>query len=309
MRKVALLINRGARLNRHRSFLAELPAFLRSRGLDPVLSTALDGKVAFPEQAERFVQDAIEKNGVDTLVAVGGDGTANLLAFGIAAHERGREICMGAIGTGSSNDFHKPYTTMIRGIPYRLDFDHKIETDLFQVETGEGCYGFLNGFGIGFVAEGNWRFNHASWLLRVLKRVNVTAAIAYAAVTQLFGVNATQIALQVDDTKSVELSVCNLNLVKNPHISGSFRYEKLVACDDGSLGLHWIGACSTASQLKIMVNLLRGRFIGQKGTHTDRASRVVLQGKEAFCFEVDGEVYRTRRAEVSLLPWRLQLAT
>src|SRR3990172_6041274 len=76
--------------------------------------------------AEAAVRTALLAGETD-FVAAGGDGTVNLLVQAImelGAQSLLGSVRLGAIGLGSSNDFHKPFRQdrLVRNVPVRLDF-------------------------------------------------------------------------------------------------------------------------------------------------------------------------------------------
>ena len=92
----------------------------------------------------RYVKEAGEA-GVDCVIAGGGDGTVNAVLSALVTHAgaaRLRRIKVGAVGLGSSNDFHKPFGTTLAGIPCRLDRhrlrDHDIGRLDYEDPQGNG---------------------------------------------------------------------------------------------------------------------------------------------------------------------------
>ena len=74
--------------------------------------------------------------GTRVFVAAGGDGTVHALAGAIVEARDGvplGDICLGAVGLGSSNDFHKPFERLRSGIPLRLDMDRATPRDLGRI--------------------------------------------------------------------------------------------------------------------------------------------------------------------------------
>ena len=80
------------------------------------------------------ISNAILK-GERKFIAAGGDGTINYLLNEILSNPSKTiidEIQIGAIGLGSSNDFHKPMysSRLINGIPCKVDFTNTEERDI-----------------------------------------------------------------------------------------------------------------------------------------------------------------------------------
>ena len=79
------------------------------------------------------------KRGERTFVAAGGDGTINFLLNQIMQMKQGdrEQLVMGAIGLGSSNDFHKPFSENNfenDKVPLKLNHKKATEHNVGQVD-------------------------------------------------------------------------------------------------------------------------------------------------------------------------------
>lgn len=248
-------------------------------------------------------------------VAAGGDGTVNLLVaslVNVASPADLARVAVGAVGLGSSNDFHKPFRDRLRGIPYRLEFGAAARRDLgvlrYTDPDGAAHRRFwINNASVGVTADGNHRFNAPGPLLRHLKRVSSGLGIAYAALSALLAHRPRRMRLQTDDGPIVTVSVSNLGVVKNPHFAGSLRYDSPFEPASGAFHVHLLEGQSRARLLSALLGLARGRFAGRPGSRSWRASKLMLQAAEPFPIEVDGEVVLARRACFALRPGCLRV--
>jgi len=265
-------------------------------------------------------------------VAAGGDGTVNLLANAIMALPeselseqeladggppggelaRRERIVLGAVGLGSSNDFHKPFDegATIEGMPVRIDFDGARDRDVIRIEYEEPDgpiatrYSLVNA-SVGVTAEANARFNAPNWFVRAARAVSVDAAISAAVLTTLATWTDVTCALSIDGKKPAMTSVTNLSVFKNAHFGGALCYDTPVAPDDGVLG---VGLCEGMSALETVAALSalrKGRFAGRPKTRTWKVRSVFVQGDRVFALETDGEVLQARSARFSVAPRRV----
>ena len=269
-----------------------------------------------PADARSRVAAAL-RDGEREFIAAGGDGTVSFLAdslLELAGRDTHGEIRMGAIGLGSSNDFHKPASRgeRIGGVPCRIAFPQAAPHDagLLQFEDADGgvCarHWVLNA-SIGLTAEGNLAFNRAGGFLSRLKLWSPALGIAYAAVRTGISFQPRTWSIAQDGGPAARERLANLGVVKNPHVSGSLRYDSPYEPGSGSFDIQICRATSRAGMFLTLARLLRGRFLGLPWTRTASGTRLEVAADSPFAVEIDGEVVQTRRACFSLQPRALRI--
>ncbi len=245
-------------------------------------------------------------NGETEFVAAGGDGTVNLilqqLIEQIPTSQRTR-IKLGAIGLGSSNDFHKPIKDQnrIKGVPVKIDFDSVRARDVGVLTFVDSenrrhhRYWLLNA-SVGITAEANRLFNSPDRLLSALKKYLTSTAILYAALHTIATYRNIDMRIRFGDQPEKQVRVTNLGLVKNPHFSGNFCYDSLYEPDSGCFYAHLCRDMNTPQILRTLWHLSHARFNELPGTHTFRLNQLHLQSDLPFAVEFDGEVIVTREA-------------
>ena len=265
-----------------------------------------------PNQARAWIEEALGR-GESRFVAAGGDGTVNLVLDTImkrAPADLLQRVCIGAVGLGSSNDFHKPIRRdrQLRGVPFRLDFNSTVAHDvcLLTSENGEPHHWIVNA-SIGLTAEANRFFNQPDRALRLLKDYSAGAAIAYAAAHTLALQRNRPMTLQVDCGPPLDSNVTNIGVVKNPNFSGSLSYRSPYEPDSGFFHVH---LCQGMSRLRVLLTLWRSSrraFSGLPLTRSWRAQRFVVEADAEFAVEFDGETLETRQASFSVLKGAIRI--
>jgi len=259
------------------------------------------------------------RQGERRFVAAGGDGTVNLLVNAIlelpegdpagAALSGNDHVALGAVGLGSSNDFHKPYgeSETVDGMPVHVDFEHPIDRDVIRVDYEEPDGGTATrhaviNASVGITAEANARFNDPGAFIRAARRLSVDTAITAAVMTTLLRWVDITCALSLDGGEVEMASVTNLGVFKNPHFGGTLCYDTPVSPDDGVMGIALCEGMSTLQAVAVLAALRRRRFTGWPKTRTWHAGSLSIQGDRTFALETDGEVVWARGARMSVAP-------
>jgi len=280
------------------------------------------------------LEDAVAysyRHGERRFIAAGGDGTVNAVLNALMrfAEKPGfAQTALGAIGIGSSNDFHKENRSPLSAaMPYRIDFTRVRAHDVGRIDAR--CAGtsvrryFLVNASLGVTAEGNALFNRESGLISWLKRIHPGAAIPWAALSAIFRHVNAEMVVSFDSNdgegaspvssggRRVRLS--NLSVMKNPNISGGLRAGVRVACDDGRLGVWMEEGLSRIALLKLFLSLATGKGPTSGGYASGGSSTVGMyrsvkvRGNAPFPLEYDGEVMFPSEAAFSIIPGALEV--
>ncbi len=256
------------------------------------------------------VRCALE-SGTRLFIAAGGDGTVSALADGLA---RGPvplgECALGAIGLGSSNDFHKPFARTVAGVPVRIQpSDDRRDVCVARYTAPDGrthtrC--FLISASVGVVAEANAFFNDGDAAQRWLRARWTGAAIVRAALHTI--ATYANVGARLRSVRGSEATaVTSLSVSKTRYVSGMFCYGESVAPDDGLLAAHLCEGMSRLEALRALADLARGRFEGRPKRRHWKAPRVALAAREPVALELDGEVVRASRVTFGVLKEQVRL--
>lgn len=251
------------------------------------------------------------------VVAAGGDGTVHhVLNFLLKRYSKKEveKITLGAVGLGSSNDFHKPFSSLnrIAGIPVTLDAYRAIRHDIIKVTyrmpagAVETRYFLLNA-SCGITARANWLFNHPDRLLRFLKKTCTALAILYAAIKTILTFKGVSVEYSAHGKPLRCGKISNIAFLKKPYCSGSFCYDSPYHPDDGRFWVHTCLEMPRLRLLKILARLARHRFMGTPGTESYETSQFVVKSNEPFALEMDGEVVQALEAHFAVVPRAIQV--
>jgi diacylglycerol kinase family enzyme len=257
------------------------------------------------------------EQGERRFVAAGGDGTVNLvvaLLLELATPDTRPELIVGAIGLGSSNDFHKPIQpdALVGRFPCRLDFERSVQHDV-------GCTQYVDehevarvkrwviNASVGTTARGNWLYNEAHGVVGIAKRCSATLGMIVAAIGALLRPAREVMTVTAEDGSIELIRVCNLGVVKNPHFTGCLYYDSPYHPDSGDFFVHLLVHSSPWRTLVTLARLARGKFVGRPGTRSWRSRWLALEAPRPFPVEGDGEIVLARRVVFLLEPRALQV--
>lgn len=300
-----VVLNPAARGGKGRTLWSQVAPAVRNQVIPRVVETDRDN------QWHTAVRLAVA-NGIRVFIAAGGDGTVNALGNALVNARNGHPLetfTLGAVGLGSSNDFHKPYATVVRGIPLKTNPDAPRRRDVclarYTEEDGsEHQRHFIISASLGVTAEANAFFNRGDRLQRWLKARWTGGAILYAALNTIATYHNIKASLYLGD-EQLDTAITNLSVLKTPYLSGSFRFDTPVAPDDGCFAVNLCAGLTRLGTLRTLVDLARGRFLGRPGRRHWRLARLSVETQRPVALELDGEVTMATRVTFEVLPERI----
>jgi diacylglycerol kinase (ATP) len=271
----------------------------------------LDGE----SRTRDFLAHAIV-HGESDFVAAGGDGTVNLLTNTVlsltSAAERSR-IRIGAIGLGSSNDFHKPFMT--NGgesvVHSRIDFANAAFRDVGCVAYRSGreiaTRYFLINASVGLAAEANAFFNTPDGILGLLKGMSTPAAIQYAALRTIAKYRNIEVEVADDLHSSRTVKLTHLSILKNLNFSGSLHWRGESVYDDGKFQVRMCRDMNRMQCVRMLTACAKGQADELPGVDAWQCNFLTISARTPFAVECDGEVIETTFAQFSILPRYLKV--
>jgi diacylglycerol kinase (ATP) len=281
-----LIVNPAAGRGGIRSVLPKVRAAFGARGIGMMFETSAPGEEE--ELATRAIRD-----GVTTIVAVGGDGTCGRIANVIL--RSGAECRLAVVPTGTGNDFAKTlgvnrYTAenvadlVVRGQATRID-----------VGLADGHY-FLNSCGFGFDAS----VLEASNRVRFLKG---DAVYIYSALGQLITYRGIEVS--ANGVPGVKRGPMLMVTVSNGRfLGGAFKIAPHASVLDGTLDACFISDGNVVERVKLFIGAMRGTHIAMPSVSAASIQQLALTFPSSPLMEMDGElrVARSRTVELQCVP-------
>jgi diacylglycerol kinase (ATP) len=254
------------------------------------------------EKSEKTILRLI-RQGERVFIAAGGDGGVNHLVNTIIAQKKElplSKFVIGALGLGSSNDFHKPFLEKVGKVPVRMNDTDPALRDVGEIVCRLGekersiC--FLVSASAGIVAEGNANFNRDGKVLNFLKKRSTDLAIFWTFFRTLRSFRNVPLTLVLDGRETFTLPVSYLAVSKTPYISGMIRFDEKVSRNDGRFMVKVLYDCTKWGQIRCLAKLTRGIEQGIPNLLTRFARTVEISAPHPFTLECDGETLETRHA-------------
>jgi diacylglycerol kinase family enzyme len=246
------------------------------------------------------------EEGVERVVAVGGDGTVNAVCHAMLSNRfPAHAMELGAVGLGSSNDFHKPARAIVSGIPLRIGVAERRDVGLATWEDESGRTRrrwFCVSGSIGLTARANVAYSRNTGFVAWLSKRSVDAAIALAAIQSLLVHTDVPARLCSSVASSGDVSLTNLSVMLTPYLAGVFRYDASILPGGGNFAVHLCEGLSRGAILRVMARLWRGRFGRTAGTSSWSAPHVSAALAAVDDLELDGELFRARSVRFELVP-------
>jgi diacylglycerol kinase (ATP) len=275
-RRKLLFIIHGARAEK--PALRHLVEWVRDKG------HTVDPRVTWePGDATRFARSAASRS-VDTVVAVGGDGTVNEVINGLD----GKTLPLGIIPLGTANDFARQ-----TGIPD--DPDHSMDVILRRkpvaIDTAE-----LNGRRFVNVSTGGVGAEATAETPLDAKESLGALAYAIAGVRKLTDLSPARMRFRA---KGFELTrdVLLFAVGNGRATGGGSLLTPNAMVTDGLLDVCIVEAMPLSHMAKLFLKMRKGEHIGEEGVHYLQVSSLSIVSERAVAVNVDGESLTATKLE------------
>lgn len=241
-----------------------------------------------PGDEERLAARAV-RDGVQTIVAVGGDGTCGRIANTIL---RSAAQCrLAVVPTGTGNDFAKTLGVSRYAPEQVADLVVRGEATRIDVGLADGFY-FLNSCGFGFDAS----VLEASNRVRFLKG---DAVYIYSALGQLFTYRGMEVS--ANGAPGVKRGRMLMVTVSNGrYLGGAFKIAPHASVFDGKLDACFFGDSNVVERVRLFVGAMRGTHIEMPSVSAASVQQLALTFATSPMMEMDGELRRAGSTTVEL---------
>ena len=265
-------------------------------------------QTAYPRHATEIAQRAVKEN-VDTIVAVGGDGTVNEVLNSIV----GTEVALGIIPTGTANDLaslcHIP-----KDLPQACEVIFERHLHCADVICVNGWY-YVTAGGLGLPCEVVSIANtikRQGTIGKLLRQILGSKVYILAVLCALFKKARRRTLLNIRCNGS-SLVVDSLSLMVNnqPFLGKNFLMSPAAINDDGMFDICLIENFKRRMQiLSILIKVITGRHIYSPSVKTWRAKELIVNAEEPLSFIGDGEIIQQgTQFSIQIIPRALRLLT
>lgn len=278
VRTAVLIFNPAAGKHRADALAERLSGRLRPRGFDtePRATTG-------PADATRIAREAAEQ-GVETVFALGGDGTLREAACGLI----GTDVSLGFLPTGTAN-----VMSLALGLPTGAERVAAIADRLEPVRVDVGRFGpepFL------MMASAGLDGAALEVVRPALKRRFGKLGVALAGLDAWWRYDYPPIRLEVDGKAREATLVVAANI---PYYGGSFRVAPDAALDDGKLDLVLFAGRGRRAALAFVRDVARGRHLERLDTEHVTTERARIVAPDRIAAQIDGDA-RAARAPIEI---------
>jgi len=258
-----------------------------------------------PRQAIHLAEQALA-DGYETVVAVGGDGTANEVLNGMMRYSKGERIgTMAAIPTGSGSDFAN-----MQGMPTQLDQacarlaqgkPHWVDVGIVTDSQGRSTY-FGNTVGIGFDGV----VTKEALGVRYLRGLALYLPVVLK--TVFVSMKPPHVVIEYDDQRLEQTSLM-ITVCIGRREGGGFIVAPNAKNDDGLFDVCVAGTLPKLQILGMIPHFMKGTHVDKEPVTMLRTDRLTVTSEDDLIAHMDGEILCTteHRLQFSILPRRLQV--
>ena len=246
-----------------------------------------------PGQATEFALEACDMH-ADTVLAIGGDGTALEVARGII----GQDIALGIIPAGTGNDFVKALgvpLSPVDALEYILSHPAQ-STDAGEI-NGEV---FLNEIGTGFDVS------VLDYAAKAKKTFRGILPYLYGVIMTMFRFHSISLTYAINGGENIITDAFVVSAANGVKIGGGIPIAPQAKVDDGKLDVTIVGKIKKTKLISRLIGLMQGKILSFPETKYYRAESITFTVPE-MRVNIDGEIVREKTVTARVLPGALKI--
>lgn len=263
----------------------------------------------FSLHAIEITRDAL-KQGYDTVVAVGGDGTLNEVVNGFFENDQmiNPEARLGVISCGTGGDFvrtaglAKNVKTACQTIAQGRT--RKIDLGLASFKDHQGndvAKYFINVAGFGIDGEIVYRVNHTS------KAFGGFLSFLWGTLAAIASFQPHEIRLEIDGAIRFNGKATVIAVGNGKYIGGGMKIVPMAELDTGYFDVVVVDNMSKFELIKNLPRIYSGSHIDDPRVYCMRGKRIKANSPERVLVDIEGEQPGTLDIEISILPGIMKL--
>ncbi|MFD2368929.1 diacylglycerol/lipid kinase family protein [Brevibacillus sp. GCM10020057] len=296
---LGFVVNPAAGNGKGKKVWNKLERILRQQGaVFQVRETSGEG------EAQMLAIELIEKEGVNKIVAVGGDGTVSEVVNGIQQTEK---ACMlGYVAAGSGNDFAKGHgwpLDPVRALERIVSSDREIAIDLLKINERVA----VNSVGAGFdgqVAKTTNESGYKKWLnlLKIGK-----AAYIWSVIRILCTYRPCSITLTIDGHEHRVEHTWLVAIANIPNYGGGMLICPDAMADDGYAEVCVVRDVGRWGLLRAFPQIFTGAHVQHPACQFFRGRQIRVEAERPLIVHADGEIVAKTPFSVEVLPGSLRM--
>jgi diacylglycerol kinase (ATP) len=246
---------------------------------------------------------AAGRDGIQRVIAVGGDGTVSEVANGVASTSF-TELAIIPAGTGDDCARNLGIPTDPRAAARLALSGVARPIDLGEIQTPEGTRYFLNVAGLGFDAEAVWRVNHLpGWLA-----LGGTLPYVLGVLQTLGQYRSPRIRLSLEQC-TLDKPVFVVAVANGARYAGGMRIAPDAVVDDGLFDVCVVGALARRQVLGLLPKMYSGGHRGHAAVEFWRCDELRAESAAHVRCQADGELVGALPATFKIHPGGLRCVT
>jgi YegS/Rv2252/BmrU family lipid kinase len=254
------------------------------------------------------------RDGIEQVVAVGGDGTVSEVVNGFFhdAQPINREAVLAIVMLGTGGDFRRSlgmtgevddYVARLLGGTVRAIDVGRIE--LTGEDGGKRVRWFDNIAGFGVTGEVVDTVNHAG----LSKKLGTKFAFNWAAIRCFLRYRSVPVRIRIDDDFDEEVPTTAVAIANGQFFGGGMHIAPGAVLDDGLFDVVLVSGVSTLGFVRNLGALYRGEHLAMEGVSVRRGRRVVASTAPGvrLAIDADGETPGCLPATFEIVPGALRL--